>query len=456
MKDTDQDFITNDVHYKSSKKVPVVTIDSSPNPFIGNVSAVDQNNGINQNTSQISQNQSTAAMISNQYQDIYGESPTLKIYLPGNGQNQRASLPFNQIYGSNYYNQTSTPIHFNTDPIDYQQNGNSLLSPLNNNNKSNIKMIPQSFIDFKNSQSIYNLRNPNIASPGAPHPPVPPPYHQPQPQYLPPQDLYIQQNEFPSTFQPRCAPNMPHKEKVNDWIRRVPVYFVPNTSYTIEGGQLQTGWYNECYPGVVTASSANYSEDDDELLDELDEELEIDHAFQTSFVYNNSANVNNKANQHQSHRYHPSLYNIGPSGYNGVNFDHPDELYVDHEDVLEFQARKITKYVKKLYQQDPTESIVRGQSPTKQNILLDGFDKSNLSQLLEGTETNPVEITNTSYNLNLTEAIENINSKRIDEDIDLIINNADKEFETNPNSPYSKPTKGQIPVNSPILTKRKK
>lgn len=99
-------------------------------------------------------------------------------------------------------------------------------------------------------------------------------YHTYSPdKYLP---LLPKESKF-NGFNPKNSPNMSHKEKVNKWIKEVPIKLI-NKDLEI--------WENNCYPAVIPISSC-------------------------------SSNSN---------------YEL-----------------TDYDDLLEFQSRKITKYVKKLY-----------------------------------------------------------------------------------------------------------
>lgn len=255
-------------------------------------------------------------------------------------------------------------------------------------------------LSYKHSHMQYNL-NEQTASNNTPllTAPVPPPgfftefdlnqqltpnftasgitFHKSQQQQqqggvIPPEFLYSMppQEQFPATFDPRSAANMPHKEKVNDWITKVPIYCLAD-------GQL---WYSECYPGVVPASSSISTED--ESVDDLD-------------IFN----------------YNQRLL--------GNEFDYDEQLFVDNEDVLEFQARRITRYVKKIYKMDSTEHVVKGDKQYINNI-----DHTPLQLMPYDQSDSNIEITNTSYNLNLTDAFDQIHKKNLkyqyDEDGDLV------------------------------------
>jgi len=213
------------------------------------------------------------------------------------------------------------------------------------------------------------------------------------------------QQQFPMTFDPRGASNMPHKEKVNNWISKVP-------TYCLADGQF---WHNECYPGVISPSSSiNSSSESYEGLDFL--------------------HYNNSNNQH-------IVSGFEGDGQQQEQQNQKPQLYVDHEDVLEFQARKITKYVKKLYEMDRSEQVIKGDyseeldegehdersTPNQLHNLLDhGMiqigDKSHNYSIEDSAN---LEITNTSYNLKLTEVFDQINNRvnnyNVLDDIDKFI-----------------------------------
>lgn len=259
---------------------------------------------------------------------------------------QRHSFPLNPAQ--------STPIHYqyNTATDNTKANANQSTIQQDEYGAYLHPLVPQSFIDLKYQQFGY------------------PNHHEFSENSL---ELGIpsQVHEFPASFNPREAASMHHREKVNNWIKRVPVYYLPE-------GQF---WYSDCYPGVVpTSSSASRSTDEMDFV-------RFGQNFSTT----------------------------------GFEFD-DSELFVDHEDVLEFQARKITKYVKKIYHLDQGGPTKMG---NKSFVTADGFDRSHYSI---DPETN-LDITNTSYNLNLTEAFDQINNKNnliLDDDFDnFVMNNAD-------------------------------
>lgn len=147
-------------------------------------------------------------------------------------------------------------------------------------------------------------------------------------------------NDFPVSFNPRNTPNMPHKEKVSKWISEIPMYPLVPTS---DAGFLmpsagETAWFNDCYPGVVaTLSSDSCSEEDEE-----DEEDQY------------------------------SLWDIGldlgtaqKSRVRGevTKFGRQFGLFVDREDVMEYQSHKITRYVRKMYAMDLSEAVRKGEKP---------------------------------------------------------------------------------------------
>lgn len=148
-------------------------------------------------------------------------------------------------------------------------------------------------------------------------------------------------NEFPVDFDPRNAPNMSHKEKVDKWISEVPVYPVfavyPESPlrYLHHRQHIdQSRWHSDCYPGVVPTSSTDSNGDGDDSQYELDDQY---------------WGVNTR-------------FNESSFGVCGFRFG----LFVDREDVLEFQSRKITRYVTKLYEKDTSEPVLRlHQEPQK-------------------------------------------------------------------------------------------
>lgn len=165
-------------------------------------------------------------------------------------------------------------------------------------------------------------------------------------------------NEFPSSFDPRNAPNMPHKEKVNEWISEVPIYPIVRD----ESAPL---WHSECYPGVVSSSSSNSKEDDDYLQCDLEDQY---------WGLNTS-------------------YNESTMSVSGFRFG----LFVDHEDMLEYQSRKITRYVKKLYQQDTSERVVQGEKLPPQVLNRHFKDyKSN--------DSSPADVSQANFTLKMSEA----------------------------------------------------
>ncbi len=110
-----------------------------------------------------------------------------------------------------------------------------------------------------------------------------------------------------SMFDPHLAPVMEYKDKVENWISRIPLY--PNLN---PNGSLI--WENGCYP-----SNVNYSDFDSE--------------FETS----------------QS----VGAVDMGDDHNNIVNYDSDDfKFSFNSQDLLDLQARKITRYVHKLSTQE--------------------------------------------------------------------------------------------------------
>lgn len=116
--------------------------------------------------------------------------------------------------------------------------------------------------------------------------------------------------QFPLGFNPRNSPNMPHREKVNRWINEVPVHFLTCR----DGVEI---WHSDCYPAVIPITSCST----------------------TSGFMLDSPNYDSRSEEIMS-----------------------NELFIDDEDVLEFQSRKITEYVRRLYHMDQSDMMLRGGS----------------------------------------------------------------------------------------------
>lgn len=133
-------------------------------------------------------------------------------------------------------------------------------------------------------------------------------------------------NKFPDSFNPRGTNNMSHKEKVNNWMNGIPIFIISsgnnNSSYNDVDDDDRDVWYNECYPANFPPSST-YSEE-------------------LSFI--------NSINDLLLDEEYSQLFN-----------NHQNELFVDNDDIQEFQARKITKYTTKLYRMDSSEKIAYGE-----------------------------------------------------------------------------------------------
>lgn len=272
--------------------------------------------------------------------------PNNSRFFNSSNSHQRHSFPRNAALLN------STPIHYqyNTATDQARTNANQpILQHQDDHEGYTNPLIPHNFIDLKYQQ--FGYPNPEFSE-----------------NSLELLELPLAQ-EFPASFNPREAASMHHREKVNDWIKRVPIYYLAD-------GQF---WYNDCYPGAIpTSSSVSDSVEDMDFV-----------------RYNQNASIT------------------------GFEFD-DSELFVDHEDVLEFQARKITKYVKKIYHMDQGEPTKKG---IRSFITVDGFDRSQFS-----IDPDPnLEVTNTSYNLNLTEVFDQINSKNnlLEEVDNFVMNNAD-------------------------------
>lgn len=162
-------------------------------------------------------------------------------------------------------------------------------------------------------------------------------------------------HRFPPGFDPRGTPNMSHREKVDKWLSDVPMYLTTVTNHSqfaklgneVESSSGTTGcvsiWRNECYQGIVETSST-VSNDNGNLSTSLDEDMRYEYDDQ-SYCWPLVMNDN-------------SSFNIGTSVgllCTGLKFG----LFVDHDDVLEYQSRKITRYVKKLYRQDHSETVMK-------------------------------------------------------------------------------------------------
>ncbi|KAH3674361.1 hypothetical protein WICPIJ_009578, partial [Wickerhamomyces pijperi] len=130
-------------------------------------------------------------------------------------------------------------------------------------------------------------------------------------------DLEKHLNIFPHTFDPRNAPNMPHREKVDKWIEQVPVYLLSTRNHYSNVITEQV-WHSECYPGVVPGSSSSLSPSN-QGLNYLPEVSEYDN-------YNNDMN----------------------------------DILVDKDDILEFQSRKITMFAFEFYHRDIDDPVHKG------------------------------------------------------------------------------------------------
>lgn len=197
------------------------------------------------------------------------------------------------------------------------------------------------------------------------------------------------QDRFPSTFDPRNAPNMSHKEKVDKWISDVPIYPVarPRELHVRVRSSSQM-WHSECYPGTVPSSSSASDGNHEEVQYELEDQY---WGINTRFN-----------NQHGN----GTVY--GTDAASGFRVG----LFVEQEDVLEYQSRKITRYVKKMYQQDLSEKVVRGgnhtmvSSPKSKNTSYnrDANPKSAAATAL-GQDAGDVPVSN-GFSIRLSEALD--------------------------------------------------
>ncbi|AQZ12222.1 PFS1 (YHR185C) [Zygosaccharomyces parabailii] len=83
------------------------------------------------------------------------------------------------------------------------------------------------------------------------------------------QSAYCQGQSFPSFFNPRTAQNMPHGEKVNNWIESIPVFEVDEESWKSEcyDSNFPLDWEEEEFDAPLLAESNRISfATHDELL----------------------------------------------------------------------------------------------------------------------------------------------------------------------------------------------